>query len=153
MTAWRNDQLKTVLCFRTRKWAVCCKPTTILCCLTFPYVWVSTKIVCNTLECIVWKWSFKVTCFWKFIQRLFIASKLNAGCSGYPNKIYKILVDVLILKLVFHLQIFSLEVTFSFKNNILLFFTSKKVANQYVSKKSHFEQKNSQVENRISWPT
>ena len=112
MTAWRNDQLKTVLCFRTRKWAVCCKPTTILCCLTFPYVWVSTKIVCNTLECIVWKWSFKVTCFWKFIQRHFIASKLNAGCSGYLDKIYKILVDILDLKAGFPLANFFIRSDF-----------------------------------------
>ena len=37
----------------------------------------------------------KAKCIWKFVQRHLIASKLNAGCGGYLDKIYKILVDKL----------------------------------------------------------
>ena len=29
----------------------------------------------------------KAACIWKFVQRDFIASKLNAGCGGYLDKI------------------------------------------------------------------
>ena len=31
----------------------------------------------------------KATCIWKFIQHDFIVSKLNPGCSGYLDTIYK----------------------------------------------------------------
>ena len=41
---------------------------------------------------------YKTTCVWKFVQRNFIASKLNAGCGGYFLKICKILVDIVNLK-------------------------------------------------------
>ena len=37
----------------------------------------------------------KATSIWKFVQRHFIASKLNAECGGYLDKICKILVDIL----------------------------------------------------------
>ena len=40
----------------------------------------------------------KATSIWKFVQRHFIASKLNAECGGYLDKIYKILFDILDLK-------------------------------------------------------
>ena len=40
----------------------------------------------------------KTTCIWKFVQRQFIASKLNAACGRYLEKIYKILIDILDLK-------------------------------------------------------
>ena len=76
------------------------------------------------------------------VQCHFIASKLNAGCGGYLDKIYKILVDILDLKAVFYLRIFSYEATFFVRKQWKVgfdptFFTSKKVANQWeFSKKS-----------------
>ena len=48
----------------------------------------------------------KATCIWKFVQRHFIASKLNAWCGGYLDKIFEILVDILDLKTGFPLAIF-----------------------------------------------
>ena len=76
------------------------------------------------------------------VQCHFIASKLNAGCGGYLDKVYKILVDILDLKAVFYLRIFSYEATFFVRKQWKVgfdptFFTSKKVANQWeFSKKS-----------------
>ena len=47
-----------------------------------------------------------------------MASKLNAGCSGYLDKIYKILVDILDLKAGFLLvKFFHTKQLFSFENN------------------------------------
>ena len=54
----------------------------------------------------------KATCIWKFLQRHFIASKLNAGCGGYLDKIHKICVDILDL---FRLRVFSFGATFRSK--------------------------------------
>ena len=56
------------------------------------------------------------------------------GCGGYLDKIYKILVDILILNLVFHLRIFSCEATFFVRKQQKLgldpnFFSLKKVTN------------------------
>ena len=49
--------------------------------------------------------SFMATCIWKFV----IASNLNAGCSGYLDEIYKILVDILDLKAGFPLMNFFIQ--------------------------------------------
>ena len=47
-----------------------------------------------------------------FVQRHFIASKLNTGCDGYLDKIYKILVDILALKAGFPLANFFIRSDF-----------------------------------------
>ena len=78
----------------------------------------------------------QATCIWKFIQRHFIASKLNAGCDGYLDKIYKILVDILYLNAGFPLAIFFIRSdifrTKTIKGRIgSYFFNSKKVTNQW----------------------
>ena len=57
------------------------------------------------------------------------------GRGGYLDKIYKIFLKYLILKLVFHFQILSYEATFFVRKQYKAgldptFFTSKKVANQ-----------------------
>ena len=52
------------------------------------------------------------TCIWKFVQRHFITSKLNAGCGGYLDKIHNICGDILDLYLV---RVFSYGVTFRSK--------------------------------------
>ena len=54
----------------------------------------------------------QVTCILKFVQRHFITSKLNAGCGGYLDKIYKILVDILDLKAGFPLANFFIRSDF-----------------------------------------
>ena len=54
----------------------------------------------------------KAACIWKFVQRDFIASKLNAGCGGYLDKICKILVDILDLKAGFPLAKFFIRSDF-----------------------------------------
>ena len=60
----------------------------------------------------------KATSIWKFVQRHFIASKLNAECGGYLDKIYKILVDIIDLKAGFPFaNFFHTKCLFSFKNN------------------------------------
>ena len=53
----------------------------------------------------------KATCIWKFIQH-FIASKLNAGCGGYLDKIYEILVAVIDLDTGFPLVNFFIRSNF-----------------------------------------
>ena len=78
----------------------------------------------------------KATCIWKFVQRHFIASKLNAGCGGYLDKIYKILVEIFNLKAGFPLANFFTQSNFfrskTIKSRIgSYFFTSKKVTNQW----------------------
>ena len=60
----------------------------------------------------------KATCIWKFVQRQFIASKLNAGGGGYLDKIYKILVDKLDLKAGFPLASFFIRHDF-FRSKII----------------------------------
>ena len=54
----------------------------------------------------------KATSIWKFVQRHFIASKLNAECGGYLDKIYKILFDILDLKAGFLLVNFFIRSNF-----------------------------------------
>ena len=72
----------------------------------------------------------KATCIWKFVQRHFIASKLNAGCGGYLDKIYKILVDIIDLKAGFPLANFFIQSDFfrskTIKSRIGSFFYFKK---------------------------
>ena len=51
-------------------------------------------------------------CIWKFVQCHFKASKLNLGCCGYLDKIYKILVDILDLKAGFLLANFIIGSNF-----------------------------------------
>ena len=51
-------------------------------------------------------------CIWKFVQCHFKASKLNLGCCGYLDKIYKILVDILDLKAGFPLANFFIRSDF-----------------------------------------
>ena len=46
-----------------------------------------------------------------FVQCHFIASKLDAGCGGYLDKIYKILGDILDLKVGFPRADFFIQVT------------------------------------------
>ena len=53
-----------------------------------------------------------------FVQRHFIASKLNAGCGGYSDKIYKILVDILDLKAGFPLANFFIQSNFFLSKTI-----------------------------------
>ena len=71
-----------------------------------------------------------------FVQSYFVASKLNAGCGGYLDQIYKILVDILDLKSGFPLANFFIRSDFfcskTIKSRILdpTFFTLTKVANQ-----------------------
>ena len=58
------------------------------------------------------KWCNKATYTWKFVQRHFIASNLNAGCGGYLDKIYNIPVDMLDLKADFPLANFFIRSNF-----------------------------------------
>ena len=48
----------------------------------------------------------------KFVQRHFRASKLNARCEGYLDKVHKILVDILDLKAGFPLMNFFIRSDF-----------------------------------------
>ena len=54
-----------------------------------------------------WNW-----CIWKFVHRHFIASKLNMGHGGCLDKIYKILVEILDLKVGFPLPNFVIRSDF-----------------------------------------
>ena len=70
------------------------------------YIYIKkTRKTRYTLVSYTYHWP-KATCMWKFTQHHFIASKLNAGCSRYLDKIYKILVNILDLKADFHLANF-----------------------------------------------
>ena len=96
----------------------------------------------------IYKTFVQANCIWKFFQRHFIASKLDAGCSGYLDKTYKILVDILDLKAGFPLANFFIRSDF-FRSkkiksrSVSYFFYFEKVANQWeFSKKSiRFEAK------------
>ena len=72
---------------------------------------------------------------WKFVQRHFIASKLKAGCGGYLDQIYRILLDILDLRF-FHTK--QLFVRKQWKIGLdPTFFLLQKNANQWeFSKKS-----------------
>ena len=79
---------------------------------------------------------YKATCIWKFVQHHFITSKLHAGCGGYLDEIYKILVDILDLKADFPLANFFIWSDFFHSKTIKsriesYFFTLKIVANQW----------------------
>ena len=72
---------------------------------SFPLLWISYLHLLNVPVSQLSSKSFDndtiehwATCIWKFVQRHFIASKLNTGCGGYLDKIYKILVHILDLK-------------------------------------------------------
>ena len=54
----------------------------------------------------------KATCIWKFVQHNFITSKLNMGCGGYLDKIYKILDGIFDLKASFPLANFFIRSNF-----------------------------------------
>ena len=54
----------------------------------------------------------KATCIWKFVQCHFKASKLSAGCGGYLEKIYKILIHILDLKTGFPFANFFIQSNF-----------------------------------------
>ena len=101
----------------------------------------------------------KATCIWKFFPRHFIASMLDAGCGGYLDKIYKILVDVLDLKAGFPLANFFIQSDFfcskTMKSRIGFYFFLlwKKSLTNENSAKIGFVQKNSQVENRLNQPS
>ena len=98
----------------------------------------------------------KATCIWKFVQRHFIASKLNAGCGGYLDKIYKILVDILDLKAGFLLTNFFIRSDFFRSKTIKSrigshFFLPRKMSQTNEnSAKSRFVRKHLQVENRLN---
>ena len=101
----------------------------------------------------------KGTCTWKFIQCHFIASKLNTGCGGYVDKIYKILGDILDLKASFPLVNFFIRSEF-FLSKIIksrigfyFFLLCKKLLTNHNSAKSCFKRKNSQVENWLNQPS
>ena len=76
------------------------------------------NLICSTsrMLCIYflidWKQRHEASCIWKFVQRHFITLKLNAGCGGYLDKIYKILVDILDLKACFSLANFFIQSDF-----------------------------------------
>ena len=101
----------------------------------------------------------KATHIWKFIQHHFIASKLNAGCSGYLDKICKIIVDILDLKAGFPLANFFIQSNFfrskTIKSRIefYFFYFEKKSLTNENSARSHFVWKNLQVENWLHWPS
>ena len=87
----------------------------------------------------------------------FIASKLNAGCSRYLDKIYKIFLDILDLKAGFPLENFFIWRNFfrsKTKSRIgSYFFTSKQLLTNENSAKSHSIRKNLQVENWLNRPS
>ena len=100
----------------------------------------------------------QATCILKFVQRHFIASKLNAECGGYLDKIYKILDDILDLKAGFLLVNFFIRSNFfrskTIKQDwIFLFLLRKKSLTNENSAKSRVVQKYSQVENRPKGPS
>ena len=89
----------------------------------------------------------KATSIWKFVQRHFIASKLNAECGGYLDKIYKILVDIIDLKVGFPLANFFIQSNFFRSKTIKsrmgsYFFTLKKVTSQWEFTKKSLRAKN-----------
>ena len=94
-----------------------------------------------------------------FVQRHFIASKLNAGCGGYVDKMYKILVDMLDLKAGFSLASFFIRSEFfrskTTKSRIgaYFFLPRKKSLTNENSAKSRFVRKNSLVKNRLNRPS
>ena len=81
--------------------------------LCFPFVKCSRDCWEKTFA-MVCKFFLLTTCIWKFAQHPFIALNLHAGCGGYLEKLYKILVDILDLKAVYQLQIFPMKRVFSF---------------------------------------
>ena len=90
----------------------------------------------------------KATCIWKIVQRRSIASKLNAGCGGHLDQIYKILVDILDLKAGFPLTSFFIR-NDCFRSTTInsrigsYFFTSKKLLTRKNSAKKCFVWKHS----------
>ena len=87
-----------------------------------------------------------------------MASKLNMGCSGYLDKIFKIHVDILYLKASFPLANFFIQSDFfgsktiKSRNGSYFFYFEKSLTNEH-SAKSCFVQKYSQVDNQPNQPS
>ena len=87
-----------------------------------------------------------------------MASKLNMGCSGYLDKIFKIHVDILYLKASFPLANFFIQSDFfgsktiKSRNGSYFFYFEKSLTNEH-SAKSCFVQKYLQVDNQPNQPS